>query len=529
MITTTIIYRHRLCVRFILSALLLILLPACGGENGPDNPDDPGFEEGIPTEVCITLSARSGNGTRAEESPKPDGTPKDPVSSIELMHGEWWIVFVNKKIIEEGTQKKPDVIIFTRNDVTDIITSTPSSVKDPDEGYEAETFKIIIPSGTYRIYAFANVPIPENPVETFKEFLKLDSKGKWIHKTVHLYNLIGDNKFIKDPDKPDAEGMRWPESENIPMTGVMTNKVIKNTVEEAFNIELVRAVAKVQFEFSNPSEEEITINDLEFYPITNDKNISFVPNYDSVGFGPNEKLIDDKVTTGILRFNNLNKKLVALSGKDVLEFYCKESLPKAGGGPFTIKLTVTKNNVKQDPKELYTKKITYINRNDWIFIPIEFSDWKIYWKLRAYPPIGGYPPAFDQNEDGSSLKATVTTGGEFELYPFKISKGSSTENYADRVDWNKVEEPKVLEESDDIFITAPKLETDPNNANAKIIVGELDPKKKGTAKVQIVFHLKESTNINSKFTCEFTIIRSLDNILRADGGMPKDSEFDTDN
>ena len=142
-------------------ALLLVLLPACGGETAVDGPDDPAFEEGIPTEVRITLSARSGNATRADR----DGEDKDPTSDIELMHDDWWIVFIDKKNTVRVISQK-DL------DVTDRVQSKPSSVSNPD-GFEAETFKIILPTGTYRIYAFANVP--KKTAEQFEAFRQKDS------------------------------------------------------------------------------------------------------------------------------------------------------------------------------------------------------------------------------------------------------------------------------------------------------------------------------------------------------------------
>lgn len=503
MTTTITIYRHRVCVRFILCALLLILLPACGGENGPDNPDDSGFEEGIPTEVRITLSARSSN---AQTRAKRDGEDKDPTSSIELMHDDWWIVFIDKNgAVKIIGQKDPSV--------TDRIKSIPSSVENPDGGFEAETFKIILPSGTYRIYAFANVPRKSDA--EFKTFLK-DSGG---HKAANIGDFIGTDRFVND-------SMQWPVKRmvdgkeidnNIPMTAVIPEQRINNTIEEALNIEVIRAVAKVEFAFSNPSDDDYVVEKLKFGPLTCNYKVSFVPNNDSIGFGPNDKLNRDDIRTDTIKFSDISLTADPLKkyNMGLFSFYCKESLPKSNeaesetkklGGPFTIKLTVKKNGVTQPERTFLTKKITYINRNDWIRIPIEFSDWKIYWKLRTYPPIGGYPPLFDQNEDGSSLKATVTTGGEFELYPSKIMKG--TQDFTSNVDWTKDVTLTVLEGSDDIFITEPHLEADPNKANAKIIVGELDPKKTGTAKVQIDFFLDSTTTgITDVRTCTFTIIR----------------------
>ncbi|MDE6695299.1 MAG: hypothetical protein K2K25_00305, partial [Muribaculaceae bacterium] len=87
-----------LCAKFLLCVFMLISLAACSDQNGKDDPDNPGFEEGIPTEVTITLSARSGNAqTRADR----DGVDKDPTSTIELIHN-WWIVFIDnsKKIVK---------------------------------------------------------------------------------------------------------------------------------------------------------------------------------------------------------------------------------------------------------------------------------------------------------------------------------------------------------------------------------------------------------------------------------------------
>lgn len=499
----------RLCVRFLLSAVILFLLSACSDQNGKDDPDNPGFEEGIPTEVRITLSVRSGNGTRSGE----DGSPKDPTSSVELMHDGWWIVFIDKKNTVRVIGQKD-------NDVTDRVKSLPSSVANPD-GFEAETFKIILPSGTYRVYAFANVP--QMTVEQFEAFRKKDS-NPWKHGTVHLNDILGDDKFITDTDGSQDDGMQWPSDKNIPMTGVMPEVKIKNTVEEAINIEVIRAVAKVEFAFTNSTTETITLKKLEFSPISKCGKISFVPNNEVLGFGPNDKLITDKVEFGALSFD-LSSELTTDNPSYTFGFYCNESLPHDKDqynknqkeydnskdytnlykNQFTIDLTIDKNGTAES-KRLYTSKITYINRNDWIKIPITFGDdWKIRWNLRMYPPIGGYPPEFTQNEEGTVLNAKVNIGGEFELYPFEVMKGSGGENLASEVDWDKVT-VTVLSGSE-LFIMPPTLEPDSVNADSKVIAGVLDPNKEGVAKVRIDFKLQENTQIDSELSCTLTITR----------------------
>lgn len=506
-----------LCVRFLLCAVMLISLTACSDQNDKDDPDNPGFEEGIPTEVRITLSSRSGNGTRADG----DGDPKDPTSSVELMHDDWWIVFVNK---DGGVKmiKQADIPLADR------IKSRPSTVPTPDDavtdgGFEAETFKTILPSGTYRIYAFANIPSMSE--EDFQNFLKKDKEtGEWKHGTVYLNKLIGDGKF-KDPSNPQNDGMQWPATENIPMSGVMTNKIVKNTVEEAFNVEVVRAVAKVEFAFSNPSTDEISLETLKFGPITKDENISFVPNYNAIGKCANDKVFEDVKETGVMTFSNFT--LTDKSDKydmGKFGFYCKESTPASKkGGPFDVELKVKRNN-EEKTYTYQTKTITYINRNDWIHIPIKFNDWIIYWKLHYYPPIGGYPPVFKQNADGSSMSATLTTGGEFELYPFKIERNSEAVDYKNDVDWDKVELSQLTDAEKSLFVTdkLPTVMANPNyNVSGhplkdlpKIIAGEFKPNAEGKVELKFIFYLKNKDINNkdipyadTKFECTFTVTR----------------------
>lgn len=513
------------------TVLTAVLSVGCSQSEDKDDPYTPGFEEGSPTEVRITLSTRSGNQTRADG----DGTPKDPTSSIELMHDGWWIVFVNNN---------GDVKLIKQSEIplADRIKTTPSTVTDPNEGFEAETFKTILPSGTYRIYAFANIdPMSE---DDFKKLLTKNSKGEWKLENIHLEHekFVGAGKF-KDPSNPQNDGMQWPASANIPMTGVMTKKIVKNTIEEAFNVEVVRAVAKVEFAFSNPSADEISLQNLDFGPITKDENISIVPNYDAIGICANNKVFDDVKQTGTLTFSS-PFSLTGVSEKYTMGkfgFYCKESTPAEKGGPFNIKLKVKRND-EEKTYEYQTKTITYINRNDWILIPIKFNDWIVEWRLHFYPPIGGYPPVFSQSGSGDNITATVTTGGEFELYPYRIKRNGETTDYYQSVNWTvydstedtseeltpeqaKAIQVTVLSGNDDIFVTGkePKVIDNPNinaapaynhslKAFPKLIIGEIDPKKPGTAKVQIKFFLNNKDGENkdipyadTEFTCTFTI------------------------
>ncbi|MDE6342017.1 MAG: hypothetical protein K2K93_06845, partial [Muribaculaceae bacterium] len=325
----------------------------------------PDFEEGIPTEVRITLSARSGNSQT-----RGDGDPKDPTSTVELIH-DWWIAFIDRK---------GEVTVITRNGIPAQDRTTSTSVSVEGGGFEAETFRTIIPSGKYRIYAFAN--IPAKTADEIKAML-VEEKTPGVKDKIskHLKDFVT-TAFINN-------NMQWPSDVNIPMSSIK-EKTIKNTIEEAFNIEVIRAVAKMQFAFTNPSTDKIELNELKFGPITDSDEISIVPNNDAIGQKANDKLLNKSTNT--LSFPSMGQTLEPEKGTYSFEFYCKESLggwfDKDGKilkkedanknqieheDVFKIDLTVTKtkagdNTGTEVTRTFYTKDITYINRNDWIYI-----------------------------------------------------------------------------------------------------------------------------------------------------------------
>ncbi|MDE6379662.1 MAG: hypothetical protein K2L11_04250, partial [Muribaculaceae bacterium] len=113
---------------YMLATVLTAMLSVGCSQSEGNEPKEPGFEPGIPTEVSFSLLSRSGNYTRA------DGRPQDPTESVEYIH-DWWIAFVDSK---------GNVTVKQRGGAS-------------AQGFEAETFKVVIPSGTYNIYAFANI------------------------------------------------------------------------------------------------------------------------------------------------------------------------------------------------------------------------------------------------------------------------------------------------------------------------------------------------------------------------------------
>lgn len=471
--------------------LSLLLAPSCTEANSGDDPDDPVFKEGVDTEVRVSLTSRSGNYTRG------DGEPRDPNSSIELIH-DWWIAFV---------------------DLNGKVTIKQGGGTASDPGFETETFTFILPSGTYDVYAFANITTPADP-ETFIKGL-LDNNKKITGKA--LSELVKNSEF--------QNGMQWSSEKNIPMTGQMQVK-IRNTIEEAFSIEVIRAVAKVEFTIENPTDDYIKLKNLTFDRITT-SDISLFPDYTAIGqkaYSPFVPLDKDgnkiSASYGTLTLDNyLNPDVLEKTNPCKFFFYCKESLGQKYAGvddeSFKITLTVDRQRANEPemevnvPREFYTRSTgnikNYINRNDWIDIHISFNDWKIFWKLHFYPPIGGYPPVFNQDPEGATLTATVTTGGEFELYPYKIEKNGT--EYNEKISWNKTD-VNVLNGAD-MYAIQPAKVPNPGNLSPHpvssdyIIAGELNPKVgiSKTSQVKISFELDDNDYTGTLFNTVFTIKR----------------------
>ena len=116
----------------LLSLLAVPLFTAVGcSENVTDGESD--FKEGIPSEVSFSISALTPMSTAT----RADGIPLTPATDNEKIK-DWFLVFIDKA----GTVSK----IISRSQKVPV---------------EEETFKCIIPSGTYDIYAFANITSDE--------------------------------------------------------------------------------------------------------------------------------------------------------------------------------------------------------------------------------------------------------------------------------------------------------------------------------------------------------------------------------
>lgn len=358
----------------LLSAGTLVVC-GCSNEDYPTGTD--GAAAGEPTEVSLSLSAfRSDSG---------DGTPSDPSTDAEKINS-WWIAFVD----HEGKVTK----ILSREGSTPV---------------EMETFKAIVPAGAYTLYAFANISTEELKTATGLTFaegaaVSLPSGTSNIDDAVWSTSLNG-----------------WDASKPLPMSGFLKNVRVRNSVEENFSIEVARMAAKVEFQFSNPGKEDVTVNGITLDPVTV-SSISLFPkgaagiSYAHLGNSAYSPLTGAQYAKQTFSFASGN--VVKGEEEKSLSLYIQESLSdRANDEAFTIGMNVTHSDGVSDYEQHNITRdiVSYINRNDHILIPVTLSRYDVDVEGVFYPPIGGYPAAASTTDPEGAQIFTFSSEGDFAI------------------------------------------------------------------------------------------------------------------
>lgn len=452
------IYRYTFLI--LMGLMFSSLLSGCAEsskDDEPSKPEQPTYEVGEPVEVSVSLSSRSmiSSGTRA------DGVPAEPDDPNEKIN-DWFLVFVHRS-----------------GKVSKIVTRS-ATLKGT--AVEQETFKCIIPTGTYSVYAFANITPAELTKASGLTFTEGSTLDPDIQKNIQKVAWRDELNLWNIKDKA------------IPMTGYLSSVKIQNKVEESFSIEVVRMLAKVDFLIYNNTTSPIELVRVGLDPVTK-TSVSLFPTgktgisyshlgreaytpldnaeYDRLMFAPETKLIIPK-----------NTPLATTSKENAMRcrFYFKESLSlRKNGGLFTVWLDVKHNdgerstlqfNVTNDIKD-------YINRNDWLVIPVELSKYAVRVDAFFYPPIGGYPAYLSSTDPDGSQVFTFGTQGEFCIVPQVIDKETG-EHLSPSLYSFKIVESK---DNGGIFKTAPYISETVSSLPNEIL-GTLDTKQ-GNATVTI--------------------------------------------
>ncbi|MCM1504118.1 MAG: hypothetical protein NC127_02855 [Muribaculum sp.] len=417
----TIFTRHNFLSATTLALLGLAVVVFSGCKS--DNADEP--YSGEPQQASISL--RTASPTQSSEP----GSPNELINS-------WWVAFAKS----DGTI----AAIVEKN-------ALPSPA-------ERDDVQCQLSRGTYTAYAFANISRSDVQTMTGLTF-EVNSKVTESEIKTTLFKFSGNYK---------PNGFTG----NIPMTGIQTIQVT-DRVHEPFAIEVVRLYAKIEIEFSSLATDDITVNSIDFEPLC-EGPVLLAPLYNatsapalltgsSIGHYYSHSLSSCIVPAGTAASAPVKASGLYLREVSDMESTSLKSL--------NLMLHLTRSGKSQHLRAI-VEGITFINRNDYIVIPIQFTDWAIDPDVKFYPPIGGYPEA-DIRSQGDDFYVTFGTQGDFSLN-MRVRKANIASSYLPegRV---KVNIEKVS--GDDIFSKVPAFD-----ALTGEITGTLS-QTKGTAKINL--------------------------------------------
>lgn len=356
------------------------------------------------------------------------GEPKDPVNNKELIN-DYYILFVDKsgKIIET----------FEKD-------CAPT---------ELDEFSLELAPGSYKVYAFANIPA------SYVSGLGL-TKGATVRALDKTYYAI--------PSAFNTNTLVPVESYagNIPMTSVEAAEItVSEKATQSFGIEVRRIFAKIQFDYTNTTDEDLTLRGQSISNLT----LNATESQGSVrlmNYNDNSILLAPNARYATLSHTYATPmQLAKKTGTGSQSFYVLESLADKVTNSFLLDFDVVRKGETPSEAVDYMRyaltdrsTLTVIRRNDWIHIPIVFSEWQMRLEARNYPPIGGYPEAEIDEANGNEFLVTFQGGGEFSIRPY-IRK------YYDGSDWFGIDQttkisgtPTItVEDASLLFSTTPTL------------------------------------------------------------------------
>ncbi len=358
------------CIRMVAmpvgAGLVALALTGCAGE-------DSHAPKG---ETMFSIGARASvPGLDADGNEIPSATDDN-----ELIN-DWFIAFVD----ESGT-------------VARIVRRYPSGSTQSASPVELDFFNTQLAPGDYTAVAFANID-PADLGLTFSEGSQAPA------------GALGDAPFTINAGALTA-------SDLIPMAGRQKVRVT-GQVTQPFSIEVVRLVAKVELMFSNATDSGITLHNLWMRPMGKG-NVNLFPDYSSLGKRPALRADADTLTM----VRRLDATLTPMSERSVTHtFYTLESDASKfhKTGHYALLLDVTHRSgdtgrAVRDTVTMLTPDLTYINRNDYIRIPVRLADYVVRMDVQFYPPIGGYPAVVNEQR-GSDFYISFGTQGVFSITP----------------------------------------------------------------------------------------------------------------
>lgn len=338
----------------------------------------------------------------------------------------------------------------------------------------SERYKTSTPltDGDKTIFALANITAANAGITYTEGSTLTDTQINEIKSK--SYNLSAGNGFTISA------------SNYIPMSNIVTATVTATTT--GIDIPVYRMLAKMEFNFINSASLPAKLNSITLSNITKD-NIYLFPS--SVNFSGDRTLYTDgagfpgTMTKGDYTYTMTTNNDVATSGTTTKSFYVNESK-----GDETTKLIGISVNSTYDgltAEDNYTlSELAFINRNDYIKVPIDLTGYIFAPTVLYYPPIGGYPDATIKKTDGKYYCTFATGGGTFVINPNFRKAGESAPLSFSSVD--------IKCSNTSLFSTQPVYDSTDG-----VIKGELNTTATGTSVI----------TLSVKPTTEITLIRKI--------------------
>jgi len=217
--------------------------------------------------------------------------------------------------------------------------------------------------------------------------------------------------------------------ENVGNWLPMSNKVAYTVTylsSQRFSMELIRLVCKVHFTFKNETGEEISLQELTFSPVT-DSPVYLMPAGGGVPVFPAGVTQTDYI-------HNFDNTYV-IADKEEIEYilYLNETQVDNNDW-FQIRLVTERTSDNEIEERMAVTNLTYLNRNDYLPLPIIITDYRLELDVKSYPPIGGYPASVTETNDG--YHCIFNGGGPFVITPTLIRLSDESVVPVDNQDWS---------------------------------------------------------------------------------------------
>lgn len=447
-------------------ALILPLLLAAACAQDADSPQSP-----EPASAKFRISAAAA-----------DGSPEDAVADNERINS-YKIIFVNNQQTTEGTTAR--------------IVRAVVEKKFDTGAVEEDIFTVDLAPGTYDIYAIANISTnSESSTISDDNYRNIIDKG---YTDLPVSSLFVSNIGDKAPSHEAILSAFWKDmpngyTGNIPMCGFIEDATVTGKIEESFSVEVVRMLAKMEFQFSAPDvETPVQIKKVTVHDVSTGA-IPFMPDYSILGTSAPTLL--PGVGREDLVFDNISLKLDGSQQKSTGIKYLRESVAEVHpSGSFLISVEMLRGNTDgEEGKEwqdvvqyAIADELQYINRNDHIIIPIEIKDWILDIDVHFYPPIGGYPAVVTDKVKGAYY-ITFGTQGAFEITA-KIRNAAPGSLPLPKDKYTiEVGAPIIEEGSQELFVEGKEPKEDPITGE---ILGEVSSST-GTARVPLTVKVNDN-------------------------------------